>query len=44
MKGQRGIRLVAPDTMDGGKVTRIKHKHPHVFDRSQTQERTLRAA
>ena len=42
MKGQKGIRIVAPDEIDGGKVTRIKHLH--VFDVSQTQERTPRAA
>jgi hypothetical protein len=42
MQGQKGIRIVAPDTIDDGKVTRIKHLH--VFDRSQTQERTQRAA
>jgi hypothetical protein len=30
MKGQKGIRIVAPDEIDGGKVTRIKHLH--VFD------------
>jgi hypothetical protein len=42
MKGQKGIRIVAPDEVDGGKVTRIKHLH--VFDVTQTQERTARAA
>ena len=42
-KGQHGIRLVAPDTVDdGGKVRSIKAVH--VFDVSQTQERTQRAA
>ena len=42
MKGQKGIRLVAPDTMNGGKITAIKPVY--VFDVSQTQERTHRAA
>jgi hypothetical protein len=27
MKGQKGIRIVAPDEVDGGRVTRIKHLH-----------------
>jgi hypothetical protein len=43
MKGQKGIRLVAPDTVDdGGKIASIKAVH--VFDVTQTQERTQRAA
>ena len=42
MKGQKGIRIVAPAEIDGGKVTSIKYTH--VFDISQTQERTQRAA
>jgi hypothetical protein len=42
MKGQKGIRLVAPDTMDDGKITSIKPVY--VFDVTQTQERTPRAA
>ena len=42
MKGQHGARIVAPDEIDGGKVTRIKHQH--VYDASQTQERTQLAA
>ena len=42
MKGQQGIRIVAPGEIDGGKVTRIRHMH--VFDVTQTQERTQRAA
>jgi hypothetical protein len=42
MKGQKGIKIVAPDEIDGGKVTHIKHLH--VFDLSLTQERTPRAA
>jgi hypothetical protein len=42
VKGQKGIRLVAPDTLNDDKVTSIKHLH--VFDVSQTQERTPRAA
>jgi hypothetical protein len=41
-KGQKGIRIVAPDTFDDGKVTRIKQMH--VFDVTQTQERAQRAA
>jgi hypothetical protein len=41
-KGQKGIRIVAPDAIDDGKVTAIRHMH--VFDVSQTQERTQRAA
>jgi hypothetical protein len=36
------IRLVAPDTIDEGKVRSIKPVY--VFDVSQTQERTQRAA
>jgi hypothetical protein len=35
MKGQKGIRIVAPDTIDEGKVTRIKPLY--LFDVSQTQ-------
>ena len=42
MKGEKGIRLVAPDTLDDGKIQSIKAVH--VFDVSQTQERTARAA
>jgi len=43
MKGQNGIRLVAPDTIDdGGKVRSIKAVS--VFDVTQTQERSHRAA
>jgi hypothetical protein len=42
MKGQHGIRLVAPDAMDDGKITSIKPVS--VFDVTQTQERTERAA
>ena len=42
MKGQKGIRIVSPDEINGGKVTRIRHMH--VFDVTQTQERTARAA
>jgi hypothetical protein len=42
MKGQKGVKIVAPDEIDGGKVTRIQHMH--VFDVTQTQERTPRAA
>jgi hypothetical protein len=42
VKGQKGIRLVAPDTMDAGKITSIKAVS--VFDVTQTQERTQRAA
>jgi len=42
-KGQKGIRLVAPDTIDAhGKISSIKPVV--VFDVTQTQERTLRAA
>ena len=42
-KGQHGIRLVAPDTIDdGGRVRSIKAVY--VFDVSQTQEHTQRAA
>jgi hypothetical protein len=40
--GQKGIRIVAPDTIDDGNLTSIKHLH--VFDVSQTQERTQRAS
>jgi hypothetical protein len=43
MKGQEGIRLVAPDTIaDSGKIASIKPVS--VFDLSQMQERTPRAA
>ena len=42
MKGQKGIRIVAPDTIDDGKVTSIKPVS--VFDVTQTQERSGRAA
>jgi hypothetical protein len=43
MKGQKGIRLVAPDIIDdAGKVRSIKPVF--VFDVTQTQERTQRAA
>ena len=42
VKGQKGIRLVAPDTLDDGKITSIKPVY--VFDVTQTQERTPRAA
>jgi hypothetical protein len=42
MKGQKGIKIVAPDTIDDGKVTSIKPVY--VFDVTQTQERTARAA
>jgi len=42
VKGEKGIRLVAPDTMDDGKITSIKPVY--VFDVTQTQERTQRAA
>jgi hypothetical protein len=43
MKGEHGIRLVAPDTIsDSGKVRSIKPVY--VFDLSQTNERTQRAA
>ena len=42
-KGQHGIRLVAPDTIDNsGKVCSIKAVY--VFDVTQTNERTHRAA
>jgi hypothetical protein len=42
-KGQKGIRLVAPDTIDdSGKIASIRPVH--VFDVTQTQERTQRAA
>jgi hypothetical protein len=42
MKGQKGIRLAAPDGIAEGKITSIKPVS--VFDVTQTQERTLRAA
>ena len=43
MKGQKGIRLVAPDTIDAaGRISSIKPIY--VFDVTQTQERTARAA
>ena len=42
VKGQKGFRLVAPDTMDNGKITSIKPAS--VFDVTQTNERTPRAA
>ena len=42
MKGQKGIRIVAPDEIDDGKVRSIKPVY--VFDVTQTQERTQRAA
>jgi hypothetical protein len=42
MKGEKGIRLVAPDTLDDGKLTSITPVS--VFDVTQTQERTARAA
>jgi hypothetical protein len=41
-KGQKGIRIVAPDTIEAGTVTAIRHMH--VFDVTQTQARTQRAA
>ena len=41
-KGQKGIRIVAPEAIDEGKVTSVKHIY--VFDVTQTQERTHRAA
>jgi hypothetical protein len=41
-KGQKGIRIVAPDQIDAGKVRSIKPVY--VFDVTQTQERTHRAA
>ena len=42
-KGQTGIRLVAPDTIDdSGKVH--SSMPAHVFDVTQTDERTPRAA
>jgi hypothetical protein len=40
--GQKGFPIGARDEIDGGKVTSIKHQH--VFDVTQTQERTARAA
>jgi hypothetical protein len=44
MKGQKGIRIVAPvmGGDDGAKVVNIKPAH--VFDVTQTDERTARAA
>jgi hypothetical protein len=42
VKGQKGIRLVAPDTIAEGKITSIKPVS--VFDVTQTQGRTARAA
>jgi hypothetical protein len=43
MKSQKGIRLVAPDTIDAsGKISSITPVF--VFDVTQTQERTHRAA
>src|SRR5688500_12329512 len=42
VKGKKGIRLVAPDSMAEGKITSIKPVY--VFDVTQTQERTHRAA
>ena len=42
MKGQKGIMIVAFDTMDDGKMTSIKPVY--VFDVTQTQECTPRAA
>ena len=43
-KGQKGIKIVAPvmGGEDGGKVVNIKPAY--VFDVSQTDERTARAA
>jgi hypothetical protein len=41
MKGQTGIRLVAPDSINDGKVRSIKAVY--VFDVSQTQEFAARA-
>jgi len=41
-KGQKGIRIVAPDHIDDSKVRSIKHLH--VFDVTQTQVRTQRIA
>jgi hypothetical protein len=40
--GQKGIRIVAPKTIDDGTVTVIRHMH--VFVVTQTQERMQRAA
>jgi hypothetical protein len=43
MKGQHGIGLVAPDTIDAhGKISSIKAVY--VFDVTQTQERSPRVA
>src|SRR4051812_21331855 len=42
MKRQEGIRIVAPDTIDEGKVTSIKPVY--VFDVTQPQELPRRAA
>jgi hypothetical protein len=42
MKGEKGIRLVAPDTFDDGRVTSIRPVY--VFDVTQTQELQRRAA
>jgi hypothetical protein len=41
-KGPNGIRILAPDTIDDGKVTRIKPVY--VLDVTQTQELRARAA
>jgi len=41
-KGQKGIRIEPPVLTDGSKVTTIRHTH--VFDISQTDERTQRTA
>jgi len=42
-KGQKGIRLVAPDTLtENGRIASIKPAH--VFDVTQTDERTQRVA
>jgi hypothetical protein len=34
IKGQKGIRIVAPDQLDDGKIVSIRHTH--VFDVTQT--------
>ena len=41
-KGQNGIRIVAPDQTDDGKIVSIKHTH--VFDVTQSDALKQRAA
>jgi hypothetical protein len=41
MKGQKGVRIFAPDAVDDGKISTVKNVY--VFDVTQTQELPARA-